>query len=225
MFGQGLRKIHTAWLQEQKEKEEEGQRNPAVEIEEHKEEEEENATVPDVSAEAKTSVVLVPRDISTTAIDIDTPSSISQDVRPLIFHDVESPSETFSKTCVDIPPTATSSPTLTISTVSDLAPTELDEEIEHSEEQTLIRHNTFYFEDGNVEIVCECTVFRVHSTVLSFSSSKLQDILSPSALLNAPMPEGRPRIALTDGAEDFGILLKMIYTPGYASLPDVGSGG
>ena len=172
-----------------------------MEIEEHKEEEEENATVPDVSAEAKTPVVLVPRDISTTAIDIDTPSSILQDVRPLIFHDVESPSETFSETCVDIPPTTASSPTLTISTVSDLTPTELDEEIERTEEQTPIRHNTLYFEDGNVEIMCEYTVFRVHSTVLSFSSPKLQDILSPSVLLNAPMPEG------------------------YASLPDVGSGG
>jgi len=78
----------------------------------------------------------------------------------------------------------------------------------------VIHHDTFYFEDGNVEIVCEHTLFRVHSTTISFSSPKLRDILSQSALLRAPTPEGRPRIAVTDTAQDFAVLLKMIYTPG-----------
>ena len=128
-----------------------------------------------------------------------------------VFQHVEPSSETI----INIPATAVSSPTSTISAVSDLTPTELGEEIEHAEEQAPTRHDTFYFEDGNVEIVCEHTVFRVHSTIISFSSSKLRDILSPSTILSAPMPEGCPRIAFIDSAEDFGVLLKMIYTPGY----------
>ena len=99
------------------------------------------------------------------------------------------------------------------------------QEIERSEEQTTIRHDTFYFEDGNVEIMCEHTVFRVHSTIISFSSSKLRDILSSSTILNASMPEGCPRISFTDSAEDFGVLLKMIYIPEYVPLLNVGSEG
>jgi len=99
-----------------------------------------------------------------------------------------------------------SSPTLSISTVSDLTPTELGEGVE----QTTARHDTFYFEDGNVEVVCGDTVFRVHSTVIAFSSPKLRDILSPSELLHAPIPEGPPRITISESAGDFEILLKMI---------------
>ena len=209
MFGQEFREIHTTWL-EQKENEEQ---RDAVETEERKGEEENDMMAAEVPAEVETPVAFVPQDLP-ASIDIDIPSSI--------LHNVESASETF----VNILPTATSSPTLTISTISDLTPTELDEEIEHAEEQAPTRHNTFYFEDGNVEIVCEYTVFRVHSTIISFSSSKLRDILSPSTILNAPMPEGCPRIAFTDSTEDFGVLLKMIYTPGYAPpLLDMGSEG
>ena len=81
-----------------------------------------------------------------------------------------------------------------------------------SEEWTTIPHETFYFEDGNVEIVCGDTVFRVHSTIISFSSSKLRDMLSPSTLLNAPMPEGCPRTVFEDSADDFEVLLETIYT-------------
>jgi hypothetical protein len=84
-----------------------------------------------------------------------------------------------------------------------------------SDQPIPVRHGTFYLEDGNVEIVCGHTVFRVYSPVVSFSSSKLRDMLSPATLLNAPMPEGCPRIAFADSAEDFEVLLKMIHTPGY----------
>ena len=135
------------------------------------------------------------------------------------MHDAEPSSQTFT----DVPVSSFSSPTFSISTVSDLTPTEL--EIGHSEEQATTRHDTFYFEDGNVEIVCGDTVFRVHSTTISFSSPKLRDILSPSSiLLNASMPEGCPRVAFTDNTEDFAVLLKMIYTPGWVYPPlDLGS--
>ena len=208
-FGQELREIHTTWL-EQMEKEE--QRDATGTDERKREEEDTLAAEP--PTEVETPVAFVPRDLPLTAVGIDAPSSSS------ILHDVESSPEIF----FNIPSTAISSPTLSISTVSDLTPTELGEEVEHSEERTTARHDTLYFEDGNVEIACGDIVFRVHSTIVSLSSSKLRDILSPSALLNAPTPEGCPRIASTDSAEDFAVLLKTIYTPGYVLPPlDVGS--
>jgi hypothetical protein len=71
----------------------------------------------------------------------------------------------------------------------------------------------FYLKDRNVEIVCGCTVFQVHSPIVSFSSKKLRDMLSPSTLLSTPMPEGCPQVAATDSTQDFVVLLKMIYTP------------
>ena len=143
-----------------------------------------------------------------------------QSVLPSAPSDAERPSATF----INISPTAVFSPTLSISAVSDLTPTELGEDINDSNgEGTSIRHNTFYFEDGNVEIMCEHTLFRVHSTTISFSSPKFREILSPSVLLHAPMSEGCPRITITDTVQDFAVLLTMIYTPGYVSLP-VGEG-
>ena len=166
----------------------------------------------EVPAEVETPIAFIPKNLPAATIDIDVPSSVSRrNIASLsILRDAESSSETF----VNIPTTALSSPTFSVSAVSDLTSTDFSGEIEHSEEQTATRHDTFYFEDGNTEILCGGTVFRVHSTVISFSSSKLRDLLSPSTLLNAPMPAGRPRIAVSDSAEDFAVLLKMIYTPG-----------
>ena len=124
---------------------------------------------------------------------------------------MEYPPETF----VDISSTAVSSPTLSISTVSDLTPTELGEDIEDGDgERVTTPHDTFYFEDGNVEVVCGHILFRVHSTTVSFSSPKLREMLSRSVLLHAPTPDGCPRITIEDSSQDFAVLLKMIYTPG-----------
>jgi len=103
--------------------------------------------------------------------------------------------------------------------MSDLTPTELGE-IE-DDQGPAAGHDTFYFEDGNVEIECGDTIFRVHSTIISFSSSELRGILSQSALLNGPTPEGRPRITISDSAEDFSTLLKMVYTPGFPPRHEV----
>ena len=208
-MGQELHEIHTAWLQQ---KDEEEQRD-ARKTQECQVGGDETAAA-GFPAEVETPVVFVPKDLPADRIDIRLPSSILQDIKPPFgFHDAESSFETF----VNVPAGTTSSPTLSISTVSDLTPTEFSEEIEHSEEQTTTRHDTFYFEDGNVEIVCRHILFRVHSTIISFSSSKLRDILSPLALLHAPTPEGCPRVTISESAEDFGILLKMIYTPGWDS--------
>jgi len=154
-----------------------------------------------VPAEVGNLVTFVPQTLSAPTIDINLPSSI--------FQGVGSPPDTCDNSRATVV-----SPALSFSTMSDLTSTELGE-IERSGEQAITPHDTFYFEDGNVEIVCGDTIFRVHSTIISFSSSKLRDILSPSMLLNAPMPEGHPRVTVSDSAEDFAVLLKMIYTPGW----------
>ena len=164
------------------------------------------------AAEVETPVAFVPQDLPVAHVDVGAPSPALQDTEPVSVLDIaESSSDTF----VDVRVPPVSSPTLSISTISDLTPTESGDDMgEGNGEQTTTRHDTFYFEDGNVEIACEDTVFRVHSTILSFASSSLRDILSPPHLLNAPTPEGRPRIAISDSVEDFTVLLKMIYTPG-----------
>jgi len=176
------------------------------------EEEQGNGATAEVPAGGvETPVAFVPQDLPVTHIPaVDAPSSpVLQAGSLSILQDIEYPSETF----VDIQSTAVSSPMLNISTVSDLTPTEFSEDIEDNSD-VVIHHDTFYFDDGNVEIVCGHTLFRVHSTTVSFSSPKLRETLSQSALLHAPTPDGRPRIAVTDTAQDFAVLLKMIYTPG-----------
>ena len=180
------------------------------ETEEHQGGREEDILATEVSAEVKTPVTFVPQDLPAATIGSKIPSSILQDIESSsVFSDGGSSLETF----INIP-SGTISPTLSISTVSDLTPTELGEGVGHGENQKATRHDTLYFEDGNVEIACGDTIFRVHSSVVSFSSSELRQILSQAALVDAPTPEGRPRITALDSAEDFSILLKMIYKPG-----------
>ena len=208
---QELRELHATWLQQKDEEE----KKDVAKTEEGEGEGAEVAA--EISAEIETPVAFPPQDLPTTTIDISIPSPILQGTGILsTLHDVASPSDTSPE---DQMATA-SSPTLSISTISDLAPTEFGDEIgEGSDELVPTHHKVFYLEDGNVEIVCGHTIFRVHSQIVSFSSPNLRDMLSPSTLLNAPMPEGCPRIDFEDGAEDFAILLRMIYTPGRVLPP------
>ena len=192
---QELREIHAAWLQRRTEEE---QRNTTI------------AEIP--MGEVDAPVAFVPENLPAATTNTNFPSSILRSIAPpSVLQDVEYPTETF-----DISATTASSPTLSISTVSDLAPTEFgDDTGEGSDEQIPTRHETFYLEDGNIEIACRHTVFRVHSLIVLFSSPNLRDMLSPSTLLNAPVPGGCPQIVFKDSAKVFAVLLKMIYTPGY----------
>jgi hypothetical protein len=195
---------------------EEGGRRDAVETREG------NGAAAEVYAGIEIAVPFVPQDLPITRINTGIPSSSFQGVTsPSISHDMGSSPETF----VEVPAGTPSSPTFSISTISDMTPTELGDDIqEGNNERMTTRHETFYFEDGNVEILSGSTVFRVHSTIISFSSPKLRDILSQSALLHVLAPEGPPRITVTDSVVDFAVLLKMIYTPGcVSSIPHAGS--
>jgi len=195
------------WLQRNGEQE----RNDVTEMaEEHEGEDGDAAT--EILAGVETPVAFTP-----TTINIAIPSPILQaiDISP-VFHDAKTSPDAFTD---DDQTTAASSPVSSVSTVSGLTPTELDEDIgEDSGERIPTHHETFYLEDGNVEVVCEQTVFRVHSSIVSFSSPILRDMLSSSTLI-APMQKGCPRVVFEDNAEDFAVLLKMIYTPGYISSP------
>jgi uncharacterized Zn-finger protein len=105
----------------------------------------------EVSAEVKTPVALSPRISLPPRPTLKFHSSILKAVEsPSFLHDIDFSPETF----VNVTASTVSSPTLSISTISDLTPTEFDEETKHGEEQTAARHDTFYIEDGNVEIVC-----------------------------------------------------------------------
>jgi hypothetical protein len=200
---QEFREIHAAWIQRKEE-----QRDPR-ETEKHQGGGGEDTVAADVSADVKTPVAFAPQDLPTAAIGTEIPSSILQDIgSAFAMHDTDSSSEAI----IDIPASSVSSPAMSISTMDDLTPTELGD-IENGQEEST-GQDTFYFEDGNVEIACGETTFRVHSTIVSFSSSELREILSRPALLKAPTPEGCPRITVSDSAEDFAMLLKMIYTPG-----------
>ena len=124
------------------------------------------------------------------------------------------------ETFIDVTP-ANLSPTSSISTISDLTPTELGEEIERVEKQTVIHHGPLYpeVEGGIVDIVCGYTIYRLPSRKISSSSSELRAILFQPELLGTPSPEGIPRILVSDSEEDFAMLLKMIFRPGSVSHP------
>ena len=167
--------------------------------------------VAEIPPEVETPVAFAPQDLL-TPINIVIPSPILQAIESSsVLHDVNSSPDgsTGDQT------TIVSSPTSSISTISDLTPTEFGEDVmEGSSDQIKTRHETFYLEDGNVEIVCGHTIFRIHSPVVSFSSPNLRNVLSPHIFLNAPIAEECPRVFFKDSAEDFAVLLKMIYTPG-----------
>ena len=75
-------------------------------------------------------------------------------------------------------------------------------------------HETFYLQDGNVEVLCGHTLFRVHPTILSFHSPALRQMFAQTNLDTAASPNGCPHILSSDTATDFTTLLKMIYLPG-----------
>jgi hypothetical protein len=81
------------------------------------------------------------------------------------------------------------------------------------EPETLTLHDTFYLGGGGVEVVCDKTLFRVHTSVLSFHSPVLRQMFLPANLTAAESPNGYPRIVSSDTPTDFATLLKVVYLP------------
>ena len=127
------------------------------------------------AVEVETPIVFPPHDLPPTD-NSGIPSPILQAFKPsTTLHNVDPSPDILTGDRL----ATVSSPTFSISSISDLTPTEFDEDIrESSDEMIPVRHETFYLEGGNVEIMCEQTIFRVHSSIISFSSPILQKVLS-----------------------------------------------
>jgi hypothetical protein len=124
---------------------------------------------------------------------------------------------------------ATHSPSLSISTLSDFTVADAsddespidaaitdvsDDEPPIGDPTTTAQHETFYLQDGNVEVLCGNTLFHVHTSILSFHFPALRRMFAQTSLDTAESPNGRPRILSSDTSTDFATLLKMIYLPG-----------
>ena len=106
------------------------------------------------------------------------------------------------------------SPSTSITALSDFTIADSLDDEPILEPETITPHDTFYLEDGNVEVVCGKTLFRVHGGALSFHSKVLRQMFSPANLTAVESPNGCPRIVSTDSPTDFATLLKAVYLPG-----------
>ena len=125
------------------------------------------------------------------------------------------------------------SPSISISTLSDFTTADASDDesftdrtfADTSDDEPLVDptsvvpHETFYLDDGNVEVLCANTLFRVHVSTLSFHSPALRRMFAQANLVAAESPNGCPRIPSSDTAKDFATLLKVIYLPGFVTLP------
>ena len=105
------------------------------------------------------------------------------------------------------------SPSASITALSDFTMPDILDDGSALEPETITPHDTFYLEDGSVEVVCDKTLFRVHTSALSFHSPVLRQMFSPENLAAAESPNGCPRIASSDTPVDFATFLKAVYLP------------
>ena len=110
------------------------------------------------------------------------------------------------------------SPSISIATLSDFTIADTSDDEFPLDSATTTPHDTFYLEDGNVEVLCGNTLFRVHASIVSFHSPVLSQMLAKANLAAAESPNGCPRISSSDPVADFTTLLKIIYLPVYAAL-------
>ncbi|KAF9646049.1 hypothetical protein BDM02DRAFT_320358 [Thelephora ganbajun] len=106
------------------------------------------------------------------------------------------------------------SPSISIASLSDFTIADTSDDESPTDPTILTQHETFYLEDGNVEVLCGNTLFRVHAGVMTFHSSTLHQTFARTSLATADSPDGCPRIISSDKAADFSTLLKVIYIPG-----------
>ncbi|KAF9783248.1 hypothetical protein BJ322DRAFT_1212047 [Thelephora terrestris] len=109
----------------------------------------------------------------------------------------------------------TLSPSTSIATLSDFTVADVSDDESPVDLTTITPHSTFNFADGNVEVLCGNTLFRVHTSILSFHSPALRQMFVRANLAAAESPNGCPSILSSDTATDFATLLKVIYLPGY----------
>jgi len=106
------------------------------------------------------------------------------------------------------------SPSTSITALSDFTIADSLDDEPILEPETMTPHDTFYLDDGSVEVVCDKTLFRIHAGALSFHSPVLRQMFSPANLTAAESPNGCPRVVSSDPPTDFATLLKAVYLPG-----------
>ena len=109
--------------------------------------------------------------------------------------------------------TAPPSPSTSITALSDFTIADSLDDEPVLEPETITPHDTFYLEDGNVEVVCGKTLFRIHGGTLSFHSPVLRQMFSSANLTSVESLNGCPRIVCSDTPTDFATLLKVVYLP------------
>lgn len=114
----------------------------------------------------------------------------------------------------DIQSLADTSPTISSTSELTITNSEDDREDEIDILSKLSPHERFYLPDGNLLIICEETVFRVHTGLLTLNSRILREKLAPLKLIEAEQYEGCPCIYLPDKSHEFYVLLMVIYHPG-----------
>lgn len=112
----------------------------------------------------------------------------------------------------------TQSHSISIASLPDFAITDPLADVAPADPTTITPHSTFYLEDGNVEVLCGDTLFRVHTSVLSFHSPVLRRMFARNYLATAESPNGCPRVLSSGAAADFAMLLTVIYLPEYVTL-------
>jgi hypothetical protein len=108
---------------------------------------------------------------------------------------------------------------ISIATLSNFTIADTSDDEDPLDSTIITSHDTFYLEDGNVEVLCGNTLFRIHAGTVSFHSPVLGQMFTKANLADAESPNGCPRISSSDTAMDFTTLLKVIYLPAYAALP------
>ena len=113
---------------------------------------------------------------------------------------------------------ATQSPSVSISTLSDITIADTSDDESPIDPTEITPHSTFYLEDGNVEVLCGSTLFRIHTSILSFHSPALRQIFAQTSLASTETLNGCPRIWSSDSTTDFATLLKVVYFPRCVAL-------
>jgi hypothetical protein len=83
--------------------------------------------------------------------------------------------------------------------------------------RTSVQSQQFWFEDGNIVLEVEGTLFRIHRSIMGKHSKVFKDMFSielPSAGPDQPCtPDGCPIVSLQDPRDDLELYLKIIYEP------------
>jgi hypothetical protein len=76
------------------------------------------------------------------------------------------------------------------------------------------RHGRYYFEDGNVVLLAESTLFRVHRSVMALHSEIFEDMFSMPQPATVSTVDGVPLLRLSDTEKQVSWMLETFYEGG-----------